>query len=71
MAPHRWSIDALVRADEDSMFVRADTLVGAVLGDTVEVTSDDPSVTRRGRIVARQHDPTRGDFVVVELDPPR
>ena len=69
MAPQRWSIDALVRADEDSMFVRAGTLVDAVLGDTVEVTSDDPPCTRRGRIVARQHDPTRGDFFVVELDP--
>ena len=48
MAPHHWSIDALVRADEDSMFVRGDKLVGAVLGDIVEVTSDDPQVTRRG-----------------------
>ena len=71
MAPHHWSIDALVRADEDSMFVRGDKLAGAVLGDIVEVTSDDPQVTRRGRIVARQHDPTRGEFVVVEFDPLR
>jgi hypothetical protein len=69
MAPQPWSVDAMVRADEDSMFVRADTLVDAVLGDTVEVTSDDPPCTRRGWIVARQHDPTRGDFFVVELDP--
>ena len=69
MAPQQWSIDALVRADEDSMFVRADRLVDAAFGDTVEVTSDDPPCTRRGRIVARQQDPSRGDFFVVELDP--
>jgi hypothetical protein len=71
MARHHWSIDALVRADEDSMFVRADRLVDAVLDDTVEITSDDPPCTRRGRIAARQDDPTRGDFFVVELDPPQ
>ena len=71
MAPRRWSINALVRADEDSMFVRVDVLVDAALGDTVEVTSEDPPVIRCGRIVDRQHDPTRGDFVVVELDAPQ
>ncbi len=68
-APRRWSITAPVRADEDSMFVRADALVDAAVGDTIEITSDDPPGIRHGLIVARQHDPTRGDFVVVELDP--
>ena len=58
-----------MRADEDRMFVRRDLLADAAVGDVVEVTSDDPPVTRRGRIVDRQHDPTRGEFVIVEFDP--
>ncbi len=53
------------------MFVRADVLVDAALGDTVEVTSEDPPVIRCGRIIERQHDPTRGDYVVVALDAPQ
>jgi hypothetical protein len=67
----RWSIRTALRADEDSIFVRAGMLADAVVGDAVEVSSDDDAVTRRGRIVDRQHDPTRGDFLVVELDQPQ
>lgn len=69
-AVRQWSIDARVRADEDSMFVRRDLLADAAPGDRVEVVSLEPSTTRSGRIVAEQVDPTRGPFWIVELDPP-
>ena len=72
MHPSRhWSIRARVRADEDSMFVRQDLLADAAPGDVVEVISDEPSTTTRsGRVVANQRDATRGEFWIVELDPP-
>ena len=53
------------------MFVRQDLLADAAPGDVVEVISDEPSTTTRsGRVVANQRDATRGEFWIVELDPP-
>lgn len=52
------------------MFVRRDLLADAVPGDVVEVISDEPSTTRSGRVITNQRDETRGEFWIVELDPP-
>lgn len=68
--PRRWSVNARVRADEDSMFVRQDLLAHAQPGDVIDVVSDELPATRSGRVVAAQRDPSTGDFWIVHLDTP-
>ena len=63
-----WSIEYLVREDEESVFIPADLLPDAQPGDVVELTSTQPPVTRRGRVAELEDDATRGEFVCVHLD---
>jgi hypothetical protein len=68
--PTTWSIEYQVREDAESMFVPTDLLPHAHPGDFVEITSAQPPVTRRGRLVgpADADAETRGEFVTVTFD---
>lgn len=69
MTSRRWTVDQHVRADAEDVFVPADELADAEVGDVVEfVTGDVPS--RTGRVRSLLDDATRGRFFIVELDPP-
>ena len=71
MAPHpSWSIELDVREDTPSMFVPADLLPDAGIGDAVEVTSANPPATRRGRVTDEVDDDT-GRFVTVSFEAER
>ena len=63
-----WSIEYVVREDEESVFIPADLLPDAQPGDVVELSSAHPHVTRRGRVTELEDDATRGEFVLVHLD---
>ena len=63
-----WSIEYVVREDEESVFIPADLLPDAQPGDVVELSSAQPHVTRRGRVAELEDDTTRGEFVLVHLD---
>lgn len=63
-----WSVELDVREDAPSVFVPAERLPDAVVGDHVVVTSAQPSAIRRGRIVEILDDPQRGRFFSVSLD---
>lgn len=66
--PTTWSIEYHVREDAESLFVPAELLPGAQLGDVVEIKSAQPPVTRRGQVADRVDDAARGEFVTVNLD---
>ena len=68
MAPSSWSLDQDVRADADSVFVPAEQLPGAAVGDAVTFRTDHGA--RAGRVTALVEDVERGAFVAVELDQP-
>ena len=68
MSGQTWSIEYVVREDEESVFIPADLLPNAQRGDVVQLTSTQPPVTRRGRVVELEDDATRGEFVCVHLD---
>ena len=65
-----WSIRHDVREDAPSVFVPADELPGAAVGDTVEVTSTSPGPVRTGRVADIVDDAQRGRHVVVSFEPP-
>ena len=67
-AQRSWSIEYLVREDEESVFIPAALLPNAQPGDAVELTSTQPPVTRRGRVAELEDDATRGEFVCVHLE---
>jgi hypothetical protein len=68
MRPKTWSIDYQVREDAESMFVPVELLPNAVPGDIVEITSAQPSVSRRGRVVGPALADSNGDFVTVTFE---
>jgi hypothetical protein len=67
--PHAWSIQHEIREDAESVFIPADLLADAAIGDLVEIGSA-TSPTRSGHVIDRVHDVERGDFVTVKLDAP-
>ena len=71
MGPHpSWSIELDVREDAPSMFVPADLLPDAGIGDAVEVTSANPPATRRGHVTDEVDDDS-GRFVTVSFESER
>jgi hypothetical protein len=65
MGSKTWSIEYQVREDAESMFVPAELLPNAQSGDVVEITSEQPSVRRRGRVAGPAVSDSTGDFVRV------
>ena len=65
--PTHWSIEYQVREDAESMFIPADLLPDAEVGDVVEITSAQPSVSRLGRVAGPD---SSGDFVTVTFTLP-
>jgi hypothetical protein len=63
-----WAIEYDVRDDAESMFVPAQLLPHARPGDLVEMRSEQPPVSRRGRVADRFDDESRGEFVTVRFD---
>ena len=57
-----WTVHLDVREDAPSMFVPAELLPDAAVGDVVTITSSLPATVRRGRIVERIDDQERGRF---------
>ncbi len=66
--PRRWKVDLDVRDDAVSVFVPADLLPDALVGDFVTISSSQPATVRRGRIVERLDDHVRGRFFSVSLE---
>ena len=63
MKPKSWSIEYQVREDAESMFVPTELLPNAQAGDYVEITSVQPSVSRRGRVDGPAGADSTGDFL--------
>jgi hypothetical protein len=63
----RWTVDLDVREDAPSVFVPAELLPDALVGDYV-IPSGRPAAVRRGRISAWLDDDERGQFFSVSLD---
>ena len=63
--PTTWSIEYQVREDAESMFIPAELLLGAQVGDIVEITSAQPPVSRRGVVAGPAGAESSGDFVTV------
>jgi hypothetical protein len=66
--PRRWRVDLDVREDAPSVFVPADLLPEASVGDVVTISSTQPATVRRGRIVESLDDHERGQFYSVSLE---
>ena len=64
----RWTVDLDVREDAPSVFVPADLLPDASVGDFVTISSDQPATVRRGRITETLDDHVRGPFFSVSLE---
>jgi hypothetical protein len=64
----RWTVDFDVREDAPSVFVPAELLPGASVGDVVTISSSQPDTIRRGRIIERLDDDVRGRFFAVSLE---
>jgi hypothetical protein len=64
---HEFSIDQDVREDADSVFVPAEHLPRAAIGDVVRFTSQHAGA-RCGRVTALVEDGERGTFFTVGLD---
>jgi hypothetical protein len=64
---HEWSVDQDVREDAERVFVPADQLPEAGVGDVVRFTSQHAS-RRSGRVTELLTDQERGSFFTVELD---
>ena len=65
-----WPITFDVREDAERMFVPAELLPAAAVGDEVVASSSEPPVTRTGTVVDHADDPSRGRFVVVAFTRP-
>jgi hypothetical protein len=66
--PRRWRVDLDVREDAPSVFVPADLLPEASVGDVVTISSTQPATVRRGRIAEKLDDHERGQFYSVSLE---
>lgn len=64
----QWSVEFDVREDAASVFVPAEHLPDAAVGDVVTIASGEPSAERRGRITDVVDDAQRGRFFTVSLD---
>ena len=64
----KWSVEQHVRADAERVFVPASAVVGAEIGDQVELRSPESDTIHHGRVIERVSDDGRGDFVIVALD---
>jgi hypothetical protein len=64
----RWTVDLDVREDAPSVFVPAELLPDALVGDYVTISSRRPAAVRRGRISAHLDDDERGQFFPVSLE---
>ena len=64
----RWTVDLDVRDDAPSVFVPADLLPDALVGDFVTISSSQPDTVRRGRIIEKLDDHVRGRFLTVSLE---
>jgi hypothetical protein len=64
----RWTVDFDIREDATSVFVPADSLPDASVGELVTISSSLPDTVRRGRIVEVLDDDVRGRFLVVSLE---
>lgn len=69
MAQRRWSIDQDVREDAESVFVPAERLPRAAVGDVVQFNSEHVG-TRSGQVTDLVDDDERGTFFTVRLDGP-
>ena len=65
-----WSVEQRVRADAERVFVPADAARRATVGDPIEIVSPDAAPTRTGRIIEFVDEGERGEFFVVDLEPP-
>jgi hypothetical protein len=63
-----WTLDFDVRDDAPSVFVPAELLPDALVGDDVTISSRQPAAVRRRRISAQLDDDKRGRFFTVSLD---
>jgi hypothetical protein len=66
--PRRWRVDLDVREDAPSVFVPADLLPDALVGDFVTISSSQPATVRRGWIIEKLDDHVRGQFYSVSLE---
>ena len=66
--PRRWTVDLNVREDAPSVFVPADLLPDALVGDFVTISSSQPATVRRGCIIENLDDDVRGRFLTVSLE---
>ena len=66
--PRRWRLDLDVRDDAPSVFVPADLLPDALVGDFVTILSSEPATVRRGCIIEEVDDDVRGRFLTVSLE---
>jgi hypothetical protein len=64
----RWTVDFDVREDAPSVFVPADLLPDASVGDLVTISSSEPDTIRRGRIIEHLDDDVRGRFFAVSVE---
>ncbi|CAN5435696.1 hypothetical protein BH18ACT3_BH18ACT3_09040 [soil metagenome] len=63
-----WSVERALREDELSVFVPAEEIPGAAIGDRVTVTSSSNQLRRVGQIVQVMDDPERGSFFAVDFE---
>ena len=66
--PRRWTVGLDVREDAPSVFVPADLLPDALVGDFVTISSSQPATVRRGCIMEKIDDDVRGRFLMVSLE---
>jgi len=66
--PATWSIELDVREDALRVFVPAELLPDAAVGDAVDVTSVQPSVIRHGRVIEELDDVQRGRYLTVSFE---
>ncbi len=63
-----WSVERALREDELSVFVPAEEIPEAAIGDRVAVTSSANQLRRVGQIVQVMDDPERGSFFAVDFE---
>ncbi len=66
--PRTWSIEYQVREDAERMFIPVELLPHAQPGDVVEITSEQPPVSRRGEVIGPADDDGHGEFLVVAFE---
>jgi hypothetical protein len=66
--PRQWTVEFDVREDAPSVFVPAELLPDASIGDFVTISSSQPDTVRRGQVIEMVDDDVRGRFFSVSLE---